>query len=359
MSPGRAGLGGREAGLDAARALAVIGMMAAHTARLIPSDLRPGWARGVLLFEPIIPTLFLLMVGLSLARSLEAAILRGATTGAWYARQARRAAILWAISSLFYVLELGARFPDFVTASGILANIAYAILIAGGLLALSALPALPGLPPARWSPALAPAAALAAGTAIFVYLDARGARVFAVNAGNAPFLPLWLFALAGAAWGASGRAPVARAARVAVATLGAALAAWLILRHGAEALFTKPVGRSDAGRDLAAPLLGGGEALHVAYYNLRPVLAVTCLGIQLAALTLLGAVLRKVPEGAARVAFALGRRALDAYILHLALLAVLVVSFGKQPLDGVTGSAVLIGVIIVCQGWTFFRRQHI
>lgn len=335
----------REAGLDAARTLAVAGMMAAHTARLIPMELRPGWARGVLLFEPLIPSLFLLLVGASLARSLEAARRRGARAGAWYARQARRAAILWAVSSLFYVLELGARFPDFVTASGILANIAYAILIAGGLLVLPRAP-------------LFPAAALAAGAVVFMMLDARGARVFPVNTGNAPFLPLWLFALAGATWAAPGSGRAARTVRALVALAGAPLAAWLVARHGAEALFTSPVGRSDAGRDLAAPLFGGGTPIRLGYYNLRPALAAACLGIQLAALVVLGTALRKIPEKAARALFALGRRALDAYVLHLALLAVLVVSFGEQPLTSRTGTAVLIGLLTVCQGWTFFRRRY-
>src|SRR5690606_27289774 len=117
------------------------------------------------------------------------------------------------------------------------------------------------------------------GVAVYIWLDTNGHRVFAVNVGNSPFLPLWLFALAGAIVGTilrvapalSGRG-MRRAYGVLVTAVGAIaglLAIWLIARYGVDALFTRPLGRSDAGRLTPAPIYGGA-ALQVGYYNLRP-----------------------------------------------------------------------------------------
>jgi|GEM_PF-1185129 len=353
----------RDHALDALRTLAVIGMMAAHTARLMPRDIRPGWASGVLLIEPVIPSLFLLLVGLSLARSFSAAGARGVAPGAWYRRQLKRAAWLWVVSFVFFTLELGVRLPDALLAGGILATIAYAIALVGGLLALGR-----GIAPVIL--------VLAVGTILFASLDATGLRLHPVNIGNAPFLPLWLFALTGAALGhwfgrsrvmgtvaaEQGSRTETTARRKLMATVGiaaGAVACVLIARYGLEALFSKPFGRSDAGRLVPAPLFTiaetgaatrGGEAVHIGYYNLRPVLAAACLGLQLAALALCGSALSRLPERFAGWAFALGRRALTAYILHLALLASLIVFAGeRQPLKtGAHGTLVWLGLIVIC-----------
>jgi hypothetical protein len=339
--------------MDALRTFAVLGMMAAHTSRLITQDARPTWSKWVLLLEPLIPSLFLLLVGLSLSLSREASRLRGQSSGTWYVRQLKRAAVLWVISAVFFSLELGVRLPDALTASGILANIAYAIVIVGGLLVL----------PGR---GIFLALAWIVGICVFTWLDAAGHRMFPVNLGNAPFLPLWLFAMAGALWGSTfGSAPTGRAAhgppvRWLIPTIGVLaglIAIWLIARYGIDALFTKPLGRSDAGRLTAAPI-HGGEPLQVAYYNLRPILALACLSLQIAMLTLFGTILKSIKEGAATVVFALGRHALGAYILHLALLAVLVVLGGRQPLSaGWQGVFVWIAVATICLIWAIFREK--
>jgi hypothetical protein len=310
----------------------------------------------VLLLEPLIPSLFLLLVGLSLARSFDAAIARGGTPRAqpytWLSRQARRALLLWAVSCVFFTLELGFRVPDALVASGILSNIAFAVLVTGALLAIP-------------RPRIGLALALAAGTAAFVWLDRAGMRIFAVNIGNSPYLPLWLFALAGALWGTalrsgSGAVP-ARGRRVLQGIVGVAgtlFGVWMIARHGLDTLFTKPFGRSDAGRWMAVPLTGG-EPVHLAYYNLRPVLATVCLGLHLAALTILRELLAKLPERVAGRVFALGRHALGAYILHLALLAVLVVTAGRRPLTtGWQGGVVLAGIAVICVIWAIWRENR-
>jgi hypothetical protein len=318
-------------------------MMAAHTARLIPHGARPSWARAVLVFEPVIPSLFLLLVGWSLSRSFARtrSLEGGEATGRWFARQARRAAGLWAVSALFFVAEYGLRLPDALLTGGILAVIAYSILLVGATLSTgrAALPLL--------------MAVLAAGAFAFWKLDASGRSLYPLTEGSAPFLPMMLFALAGAISGAILGGTWIRGFFV---LAGGLAAAWLIARHGGEALFLKPLGRAEAGRDLAAPLFSGGEARYVGFYNLRPVLAAACLGLQLAVLGVLGAALRKIPENAARFVFALGRHALAVYILHLAILAVLVTALGKQPLSAVSGTLTWLGLILVCQAAAIFLQ---
>jgi len=342
---------GRNHALDALRTLAVLGMMAAHTARLIPFDIRPEWARGVLLYEPIIPSLFLLLVGLSLSQSFDAAQRAGRSSRDWFLRQLKRAGMLWVISAVFFTLELGPRLPDALLAGGILANIAYAIILTSGLLAL---------PPPFARPALT--AALVAGTTLFVILDTQGHRIYPLNIGNSPFFPLWLFAFAGAVWGQFlGQSGNRTSNRILVSLAGlgaAALAIALIVRYGGDAIFTKPLGRSDAARLVPAPFTGG-EAINLGYYNLRPLLAATCLGLQIAALVFLGLVLARLKEGAARWVFAIGRHSLLIYVVHLSLLAVLVVVSGtRQPLQSAqSGLLVLLALILICQSIAIFRGK--
>jgi hypothetical protein len=356
----------RDHGMDALRTLAVIAMMASHTARLISFDLRPAWAQMVLLLEPITPTLFLLLVGLSLARSYERfhhkAYERGqvADTSAWYLRQLRRAGILWLISGVFFTLELGFRLPDVITASGILATIAYAIVVIGGLLAMPT-----GTLP-RWLPLLS---VWLVGVALFLWIDATGRGIFILTTGNSPLLPLCLFALTGALWGrfftsnpSAFPAAPSSTPRWLAPVLGISLvliALALIARYGLEPLFSKPLGRSDAGRLVPAPFYGGGTT-YLGYYNLRPVLALASLGIQLGCLVILGGLFLKLPERAAAFGFALGRDALVAYILHLALLGVLVVATGeRQPLtEAWQVSAVWVTLIVTCMIFARWRKSR-
>ncbi len=327
----------RDHGLDALRTLAVAAMMAAHTARLVTTEARPEWLSGVLLYEPLIPSLFLFLVGVSLTHSLA----RARDRRDWLSRQGRRAVMLWMISALFFALEHGIRSPDMLTASGILANIAYAVAITGTLLVA---------PRKR----LALTLALLAGAAAFVILDFGEIAVFAVNAGNAPFLPLWLFAIAGALCGLMSARLLTIASAI---TLG--VGAFIALRAGLHDLFTAPLGRSDASRLLPAPLTGG-EPLHVRYYNFRTPLVLFCLGAHMASLTALRRLLRDTPERLASHVFSIGRHALGAYILHLALLAALVVAGGPRPLHTPwQGNLVVVTVVGICLIWSIWRENRI
>lgn len=334
----------RNLGLDAIRTLAIVSMMAAHTSRMIEFDFRPVWCAWVLLLEPIIPSLFLLLVGISLTISLRRALEKSVSPRVWYFRQVRRAGILWLISMVFYILEMGPRFPDFVVLSGVLATIAYAILVTGALLLA---------PKKEW----VMAAALIVGIALFLQTDGSG--IFPLNTGDAPLLPLLPFALAGALWSLLQRRFVRPVFWFGLAA--AALAAGLIYHFGLDPLFTKPFGRSDAGRLLAPPLFIPGEERQVGYYNLRPLLALTCLGFHLGALSLLGLLNNvggKISALTSRL-FILGRHSLEVYILHLALLAILVVSLGVRPLKtAMQGNLVLFGIIIVSWGWCIIWERH-
>lgn len=329
----------RNPAVDALRALAILGMMAAHTSRLIAPESRQAWSYWILLLEPVIPTLFLFLVGISLTYSLA----KSENPRAWYFRQARRAMGLWLISALFFALEDGIRLPDVFIASGILCTIAYSILSLGAVLLLSR---------KAWVLSLLSGF----GLLVFILLDRSGANTFPFISGNSPFFPLWLFAVAGTWWGFAMR----RFSRIIpwIGLSALAVAVWAISRYGWEPLFTHPMGRSDATRVLAAPFIGGGTVKRVAYYNLRPLLSLLCLSLHIGVLWLASAVLSRVKEARTRGFLILGRHSLEVYVLHLFLLALLVVSFGLRPLKTAwQGNLVLIGVVAICFGWAFLREK--
>ena len=336
----------RDNALDALRLLAVLLMMASHTSRLIAWDKRRAWSFFSLLIEPLTAALFLILVGASLAHSWLSARSRGVRRGAWYRKQALRAAGLWAISTLFYCLEEGGvHFPDAVTMSGILATIAYTILM--GMLLVS-------LP--RPIPALAPISAALLG--LHQWLDLHAMRIFIVNAGNSPLLPLFLFACLGAAgalaleYGGRGT----RAALVAAALLTLAL---ILRRHPFAEVFSKPLGRYETARIISIRNGNAQVDRSIPYYNLRPILVPMIASMIVLAYALL-ALMRPVLDKAAKFLLPMGRHSLDAYILHLSLLALLVVKFGQRPLGKAwQGDAVILAVIAICYAWTAGRERLI
>ncbi len=329
----------RNPAIDALRTLAILGMMAAHTSRLITFETRTEWSRWVLLLEPLIPSLFLFLVGISLTHSIA----KAENKRIWYSRQLRRAVELWLISALFFALEEGVRLPDVFLASGILCTIAYAILFLGALLLLP-------------RPAWILAFTLFVGSSIFVWLDQTGIRAFPWIVGNSPLFPLCLFTLAGALWGLTlRRFPRAIFWLAFPALFGATYA---IAHYGWEPLFSMPLGRSDATRTFAPAILGGPEKT-VGYYNLRPLFSLICLGIHIGILGVASLALSGLKEGLAKFLFALGRHSLGAYILHLSLLALLVVSYGFRPLKtSGQGITVLTIVALICWIWSYLMETR-
>jgi uncharacterized membrane protein len=324
----------RDAVLDALRLIAVLLMIASHTTRLIVWDERRAWSRFSLLIEPFTASLFLILVGASLTHSWRAAQRHGRL--AWFRKQALRAAGLWAISCLFYALEDGFRLPDVLTMSGILATIAYATLL-GMILVASPRPAL----------LLAVVAGLALG--LHYGLDRRGLRIFALNAGNSPWLPLFPLSCLGALGALA--LERGRFARYGLAAAAAAGLACLLFRYGFAAVFSDPVGRYTTIRVQQWMEHGNLVRREIPYYNLRPVLvlAIASLTVLLyAALSLT----RPWLERGQRILLAMGRRSLGVYILHLTVLAAFVVGGGKRPLHKAwQGDAVVAGVIAL--GWAY------
>jgi uncharacterized membrane protein len=334
----------RDNALDALRLIAVLFMIASHTSRLIAWDARRDWSRFSLLVEPMTASLFLTLVGASLAHSWLSARARGLGRGEWLKRQAVRALALWAVSCVFYTLEDGPHFPDVVTMSGILATIAYTILI--GMTLVSASRPVPFL--------LALAAAM---LGLHVWLDVHGLKVFVLNAGNSPLLPLSLFACLGAlgAFALEGGSRAVRLGLVAAALIAVEL---ILRRHGFAEVFSKPLGRYETLRTI---VMMKGEARiekDIPYYNLKPILVPMIAGLTVLLYAVL-AMARPVLDRFSRHLLSLGRRSLDVYILHLSLLAVLVVAGGKRPLrTSWQGDAVILGVIAICWLWVAARDRY-
>jgi hypothetical protein len=335
----------RDVALDGLRTLAVLLMIASHTTRLIAWDARREWSRFSLLIEPLTASLFLMLVGASLAHSWRGAQARGLERAAWLRKQALRALALWAVSCLFYSLEDGFRLPDAVTMSGILATIAYAILVCSLLVS-------------RQGPIPLLALAFAGLMALDIWMDRNGHRVFILNAGNSPLLPLLTFACLGALGafaleaGRGGRA--LRATLVACALLALGLVLW---RHSFQEVFSKPIGRYETARSFAIGTGDVSRVKRIPYYNLRPILVPVIASLAVLLYAAL-ALLRPWLERSARFLFPMGRRSLDVYVLHLFLLALLVLRGGKRPLSETwQGDAVVLAVTGLCYAWALGRDR--
>ena len=332
----------RDYGIDVLRTLAILAMMAAHTTRLIEYDMRWSWSYFALLLEPLIPTLFLTLVGISLAYSFA---LSTSSPRIWYQRQCKRGLMLWVISGIFFALEEGFRFPDVLVASGILCTIAYSLFFVGGLLAL---------PKSNWLLGIL----WILGVLAFYQMDHVGKKTFLLLSGNSPLFPLVLFALSGALW--------VRLYQVHPRWLmgGTVLliffGAFILVRQGLEPLFTNPLGRSDARRILLPSLMPmGGEPKEVLYYNLRPLLALFCLSFHFGALAISRLCLHFSGKWT-RFFLVLGRHSLEIYMFHLFCLGAIVVLGGKRPLNsGWKGTLVLMAVMTLSWSWALWRESKL
>ncbi len=334
--------GRRDTAMDGLRAIAVLLMMASHTSRLIAWDARREWCRFSLLIEPLTASLFLILVGASLRRSWMSARARGRWT--WIRKQGLRALALWVTSCLFYTLEEGFHPPDALVLSGILATIGYTIFILSPLVSLR-----------KPVPVLGLFVAVLLGTHFL--LDHAGLRWFMINAGNSPLLPLLPFAALGAL-GVCALESRRKWMHLLLATVAAGTLLSLTLKFGFAEIFNYPLGRYDTVR----AIVSGTGALRVEktipYYNLRPLLVPMIASIIVLVYGLLS-LLRPWLDGAARFLLPLGRHSLDAYIVHLSILALFVLKGGKRPLVQTwQGDSVFIFVIFVTYLWTLWRDTH-
>lgn len=199
--------------MDILRGLAVIAMVVAHVARVVPAAL-PGSSSvrsTISLVEPGIAAAFLFLVGWSLSRSWQRAS-QSETSAlgffAWYRDSLKRAAFLYAIGVLLFLLQYGPQFPDGVLSPDILATIAFAVVVVGAVEPLRPAVCLLG----------ASVVLLVAGST-----ELSGVSLSGINAGPGGTVPVIAIAYVGAWVGKVRPAPRGRA------TLLAALAAALAI----------------------------------------------------------------------------------------------------------------------------------
>jgi len=333
----------RDPALDALRTLAVLGMMATHTTRLVQRDGRDAWNIWAMLFEPVIPALFLVLAGASLLLSWHS---KKADSKIWWQRQLRRALGLWVIGVIFYFAESGFRLPDLIFSPGILATIAYAILLITPIMTwMSSVYA-------TWLLT----ALLLMGCGAYQYLDSQTQKVFWLNAGNSPMLPLLLFALVGALavlWGKK----LGAAGRWALTLMAIGISGFCLWRYGAQDLFTKPLGRSDASRVFSVVKDGVTQNKVLGYYNLRPLLSIFVLSFFMVIWQVL-CMLRPLLQKMNHFFFLMGRHSLAVYILHLSLLAIPFVLWGAHPFKhGWQGATVWLALLVICQLFSLLKER--
>lgn len=192
----------RRRGMDAFRGAAVLAMIAAHTTRLVPvNGGGNGFRAQASLFEPAISVAFLWLVGWSLERTYARTSQSGTAWRNWYARALVRAATLYALGMLLFVLQYGAVAPYVWASPDVLGTIAWAIVVLGALLPLGFWGLLGGT---------------VATLALTALLAGIGVHVSGVNAGPGAVLPLVGSACAGACHGMTGRQRPLNSARWAI-----------------------------------------------------------------------------------------------------------------------------------------------
>lgn len=181
--------------MDALRGVAVTGMIVVHTTRVVPANPgETGFRAHASLFEPAVSVAFLWLVGWSLERAYARASQSGTEWRAWYASVLIRAATLYGLGVLLFVLQYGVAAPDVWASPDVLATIAWAIVVLGALLPLG----LRGL-----------IGGTVATLALTALSEALGLRVSGVNTGPGAVLPLLGVACVGACHGVTGRHPSA------------------------------------------------------------------------------------------------------------------------------------------------------
>ncbi len=336
------------------RSLAILLMAGSHVTRLVPDALWPPWGRLVMLIEPYTQALFLGLVGASLVHSSQATLARGGSRSAWMGARLTRMGQLFLLSLVVFWLERGPQWPHGIVSTGILA------LIAGAIAIFTVTVAAP-------APLATTAAVTAALCALSAGLDLGGIEVLAINAGNGPLLPTALHCGLGAtavlAWGRWGRR-----AGVALLVLGAACVALSLSLASFHDLLNEPLGRSlhrlqfqgrGHGPQITLDMLQGKalKTTKASYFNPRPTLVPLVAGMGLWTYVLL-APLRKLWDKTGRSLLLIGRYSLGTYLFHLALIAVPVLVFGKNPpfASAQVGLAYFGFVVLACYGFAAFRQ---
>jgi hypothetical protein len=155
----------------------MLAMTCTHSLRIVPpgKGVMPAFGKLLMDWEPVIPTVFTLLLGYGLAVSAA----RSADLSEWRSRQRRRALWLWLLSSALFFVRFGPQWPELLISTGILQCLAISIL------AVSVVAPSGGL-------------ALGWGASLFLAwtsLEGSGLRLDGLNQGSFPVFPYLPYAL--------------------------------------------------------------------------------------------------------------------------------------------------------------------
>ena len=350
----------RDQGIDTLRTVAILLMIASHTTRMIPKDMRLFWSDFVLWIEPFTAGSFLFLVGASLWTSRRNFLLK--TKGSlllWYRGKVYMALILFFIGTVMYTVDLGVVWPDVLILSGILANIAFSLLFWGALCLFKQ-----------------PVRVVTAGTLLllllFLIFDWSGSYPYFLAWGNSPFLPLavlpglgFLFILF---WsGAAERHKIVLGVFCLLVFVGFNA----VYKPGK--LFTKPVGRYSmpmhldiiwpAKNSLSFPPNSIRKTRN--YYNLRAVILPPIVTLMIL-VYFLGSRAFRDTDWDSKTGFllhkilSLGRHSLSVYVVHLVLIGVFIRD-KKTLVKSWQGTAALVAIIMACYfmvwGWERYKYR--
>lgn len=340
-------------GLNLYRALAIVLMVIAHTARLqlnlAEISTVPGYAGifdqlvlGILKIEPAISAMFLFIAGFSQVLSLQAN--RGPSRG-WLLRQWRRCLQLYAIGIAFYLGDEGVQWPDLLVSPGILSVIAIALAIGAACLAS---------PKSLWALAVC----VLAGLLTTVGIEQSHANIPGLNAGAGGLLPLitvaWLGAITGIIrlrWPQLGMQVLVGASLLISLFSLSNNAAWVT--HPLSSIRLYPGDRVMSViyslQDMIGLYNGNVQVRTTAYWNHAAIFVPRALPFLILGLMLFLSVF-KVAKHPLTVFFnRLGSQALNVYILHLLLLAPLEL-LSLKPATG-WQTMLLVAAIVAVAPW--------
>jgi uncharacterized membrane protein (UPF0136 family) len=153
----------------------MLAMTSTHAQRILTPLVRPSFGQFLMDWEPVIPTVFSILLGLGLAYSLESS----RDQAVWARRQRQRALWLWLLSALLFFVRFGPQWPAMLISTGILQCLGIGILCVT---------------------VAAPSGALSLSAGVFLFLvwtglEGRGLHIDGLNQGSFPVFPYIPFVL--------------------------------------------------------------------------------------------------------------------------------------------------------------------
>ena len=353
MKPSKPTLKAYYPGLNVFRALAVLMMILAHAARIQTNmgtlHSNPSQAGlfdwpfvAMLLIEPIISATFLFIAGFSLVLSIAKGKTQAAWQGqSWLTNLGKKMLVLYLISVIFYVADQGLQTPDFLVSSGVLAIIAVGVFLSGLLLVSP-------------KPTVALIIALLCTLLCAYFLEQQKWNIVGLNAGAGGIVPLASMAFAGALagliwqrWNNNGLWILLAASSVIALLALLQPHPWIVFPRSSITQY--PGNRIDTVwfsiLDFVGLYQGQSATAIVRYWNHTWIFPMRVLPLLVIGLMVsLNTFKKPLANPIARYANWLGTQALNLYILHLVLLALVEVS-GLHSTAGWQTTLILIGVI--------------